>query len=74
MYMYSTNEGVISSQSCMSCFTSIFPKDVFAHLSVLHHCTDKYIVSNYIDSEVEFKNCKGLLHYDVTVITIFCLS
>ena len=30
MYMYSTNEGVICSRSCMSCF---------AHLRVLHHCT-----------------------------------
>ena len=28
MYMYSTNQGVIFSQSCMSCFTSIFLKDV----------------------------------------------
>ena len=28
MYMYSTNQGVICSQSCMSCFTSIFLKDV----------------------------------------------
>ena len=39
MYIYSTSEGVICSQSCMSCFPSIFPKDVFAHLRVVHHCT-----------------------------------
>ena len=63
-YMYCTNEGVICSQSCMSCFTSNFPKDVFAHLSVLHHCSVMYIVNNYIDSEVEFKNCKSLLQYN----------
>ena len=44
MCMYSTIQGVISSLSCMSCFTSIFPKDVFAH--IVFFIIVPYIVNN----------------------------
>ena len=71
MCMYSTNQGVISSQSCMSCFTSIFPKDVFAH--IVFFIIVLYIVNNYIDSEVEFKNSTVRVYYIMTVITFFVL-